>query len=1101
MFSQSVLGGFMKKNLRRKKTNLLLISLILVCAFTFMASESLADNKDASSAGISLTESAAQSSEELVSVTPFAVGDLSGTYGDCDWAYIAATETLTLSPQGGKDGSFPASTHAFRAATPWQSFAAGSKNITKFEITGKVKATANMSQFFYGVGAANGTEIVGFENIDTSDVTNMSQLFRLMTTRGNINFSNTDTSRVTDMSGMFDYYESKTGTPLNFEHFDTSNVENMSYMFGSFGNKTVDISPFEFDSVTNMTRMFSGQIIENINFGTSSPNNLQTAEQMFYYAVKLKSVDLSNWRVPKLANINEMFRNCREIESIDVSNWGAFPITNPSFVFTECFEVEEINLSGWEVTLDAYDAMFGFDENMPTLDLSGFTIKHSPGNPPGLYRTKLFALTLGENYYFNYPSEGDGLYDPVWNPFNVPGYTDAWRYESDMSSYYANGADLAYAYNANPKAGTYYRLGVPYTIRLEPEFDSLAPSDINTRYNDPAVTLTNPFVRKGYTFLGWNTQANGLGISYQAGDEVSDLTMTADDVIELYAQWEPSPFVVTFHAEGAPAGNFTNIVRYLSPVAEPSVPVYEGYLFDGWYSDQNTTVLWDFSTQTMPPNDLELYAKWISIAKLIQIKNQNVVVYKNESSTEEVEKKVDATAGYTDYLGVPHTFPVILEWNPIWLTEGGVNEIKPYVIDPSTGQKVYGTRLSDLYVLNRPYITGTNEIWIFVGEWVNPDNLFVTGYGETPNFTEKRIDRTVLDLNFDSSAVDVNTAGTYWASFSAQFHDYDSKFSTVSFPITVHVRNRQGLTREEQLQVDSSVFWLKVTEIYHLMQPGQIIDVNSNNYTDGGNLRTEKVEDRVGYDKLINVDVGKFIYMSPNILNTLQEEETGRLNVNLEGRSWIFTSSTTETLENNYPKGYYNLRMDVGKKEEITNLAGEENPQMQLNFPMNRPWFGTPTFVISPNDSVKESLGTGTTPYLFHYNENTNELELVGAMKVEVNGNLSIPMNGIYKDYVILTSLPESGNYRITDQTNALDNQIYSTVAENLIDSGHVLPSGSGLNGISTTKYALITTDDAFIDQPSSSSNIIKTISLVAGGIGLLGVSFVYYKKRKKLED
>ncbi|MCR5287299.1 MAG: InlB B-repeat-containing protein [Saccharofermentans sp.] len=42
-----------------------------------------------------------------------------------------------------------------------------------------------------------------------------------------------------------------------------------------------------------------------------------------------------------------------------------------------------------------------------------------------------------------------------------------------------------------------------------------------------------PFTRGGYTFTGWNTKANGKGISYKTGEEVP---ITKDTT--LYAQWK-----------------------------------------------------------------------------------------------------------------------------------------------------------------------------------------------------------------------------------------------------------------------------------------------------------------------------------------------------------------------------------------------------------------------------------------------------------------------------------------------------------------------------------------------------------------------------------
>lgn len=47
-------------------------------------------------------------------------------------------------------------------------------------------------------------------------------------------------------------------------------------------------------------------------------------------------------------------------------------------------------------------------------------------------------------------------------------------------------------------------------------------------------TITNPFDRPGYTFSGWNTQADGKGKTYQSKDQVDPLTGD----ITLYAQWK-----------------------------------------------------------------------------------------------------------------------------------------------------------------------------------------------------------------------------------------------------------------------------------------------------------------------------------------------------------------------------------------------------------------------------------------------------------------------------------------------------------------------------------------------------------------------------------
>lgn len=51
------------------------------------------------------------------------------------------------------------------------------------------------------------------------------------------------------------------------------------------------------------------------------------------------------------------------------------------------------------------------------------------------------------------------------------------------------------------------------------------------------------------------------------------------------------------------------LVQYGEKVIMPKNPVREGYTFDGWYSDIDKTILWDFDNDTVSGN-LVLYAKW-----------------------------------------------------------------------------------------------------------------------------------------------------------------------------------------------------------------------------------------------------------------------------------------------------------------------------------------------------------------------------------------------------------------------------------------------------------------------------------------------------------
>lgn len=72
--------------------------------------------------------------------------------------------------------------------------------------------------------------------------------------------------------------------------------------------------------------------------------------------------------------------------------------------------------------------------------------------------------------------------------------------------------------------------------------------DAFRKAGDPGTTATTAeagiFLRKGHTFAGWNTKADGTGTAYQAG---ADVAYPAEgDTLTLYAQWETNTYKTEF---------------------------------------------------------------------------------------------------------------------------------------------------------------------------------------------------------------------------------------------------------------------------------------------------------------------------------------------------------------------------------------------------------------------------------------------------------------------------------------------------------------------------------------------------------------------------
>ena len=151
--------------------------------------------------------------------------------------------------------------------------------------------------------------------------------------------------------------------------------------------------------------------------------------------------------------------------------------------------------------------------------------------------------------------------------------TKVWSNKTMLTHSYTDGEhdnkfNVTYTEWASDNAGTWTRTGTPkckYCGFTKPEFEEKAYDlsyDLNGSEDETAefaavtivteaeVTAEQP-VRKGYSFVGWNTAKDGSGTSYAAGDKVE---LSAP--VTLYAQWkkdEPAPKPSDNKPAGKPA--------------------------------------------------------------------------------------------------------------------------------------------------------------------------------------------------------------------------------------------------------------------------------------------------------------------------------------------------------------------------------------------------------------------------------------------------------------------------------------------------------------------------------------------------------------------
>ncbi len=233
----------------------------------------------------------------------------------------------------------------------------------------KIILPADCSYFFNKSGE---TEIFGkvtemdLSSFDTSNVTNMEQMFEFCFGLTSLDLRGLDTSKVTNMAGMFCWCASL--KRLDLSNFDTSNVTNMGFMFTMcFGLEELNLQGFDTSKVTDMGNMFAFTGLSEIDLSMFNTSNVERMSEMFwgerdaiddilndfesytglhinYEGSSLRTLNLSNFDTSNLRVCSEMFKGCNQLYKLDISSFDLSNVTNASQVFAGCTNLRKIYL-------------------------------------------------------------------------------------------------------------------------------------------------------------------------------------------------------------------------------------------------------------------------------------------------------------------------------------------------------------------------------------------------------------------------------------------------------------------------------------------------------------------------------------------------------------------------------------------------------------------------------------------------------------------------------------------------------------------------------------------------------------------------------------
>ncbi len=248
------------------------------------------------------------------------------------------------------------------------------KNLEHISLSGLDSSkVTNMSNMFYGSSHLLELDVSG---LSTANVTNMSGMFSGCSLLTALDVSGFKTASVTDMSSMFNGCSSV--TELDVRGFDTSNVTNMAALFNNCRSVTeLDVSGFKTGKVTDMGSLFGQcESLKELDLSSFDTSNVTNMRQIFYHCLALTELDVSSFDTSKVTSMSHMFYGI-PVTELDVSSLDTSSVTDMSSMFNS-LSLESLDVSNFDTSsVTVMDYMFNNCANLKELDLSSFSANKS----------------------------------------------------------------------------------------------------------------------------------------------------------------------------------------------------------------------------------------------------------------------------------------------------------------------------------------------------------------------------------------------------------------------------------------------------------------------------------------------------------------------------------------------------------------------------------------------------------------------------------------------------------------------------------------------------------------------------------------------------
>ena len=252
-----------------------------------------------------------------------------------------------------------------------------------------------------------------------------------------------------------------------------------------------------------------------------------------------------------------------------------FTLTNPTKLGYTFTGWEGTDLTGKTMTVTVTTGHWGNRNYIATFEPNPYKVRFDINGGDG---TETMA-------------DQDHVYDTelalTANAFTRTGYTfKEWNSKADgTGTVYADGQSVLNLTAVRDEIVTMYAQWTPnpYQVRFNANNGEGNMANQDFIYDAEQALTENAFTRTGYTFMGWNTAADGSGTAYVDKASVKNLTPELNGIFDVYAQWQVITYDITYDLAGGSVAT-ANPTEYNIETATFTLtnPTRVGYEFTGW---------------------------------------------------------------------------------------------------------------------------------------------------------------------------------------------------------------------------------------------------------------------------------------------------------------------------------------------------------------------------------------------------------------------------------------------------------------------------------------------------------------------------------------